>query len=617
VTASAAKSFPEFFFQTVERRADATALRHKTRGVWDAISWKEYGKRVDLAAAGFLSWGLSPGDRVAILGENRPEWVICHIGAMMAGCASCGIYPTSSPEEIQYIVSHSEAKALFVENEEQVEKVLKVIDDLFGPDAPSPNVVVWDRQGLWGFSHPRFVFFDEFMDRAAGFLEENPGEGKNRPEDRPKDRMDRLKPADIAMVIYTSGTTGRPKGAMISHGNILSLTESLAEVIGASEDDEMLSYLPLAHVYENLISVFLAVKSGGVVNFVESLDTLALNLREVSPTVFAGVPRIWEKFVSMVEIRMSDSTPLKRALYRMAQGAGLGRLRAPKGSLAGFLWSLAYWPLYWGVLWHLKRQIGLERVRYAVCGAAPAGLELFEWFNAMGIPLREGYGQTESTGVIAMQRLEGFRPGYVGEPLPGVEARIAEDGEILARGEGIFSGYFKNPELTKETIQDGWLHTGDIGVMDGGFLKILDRKKDIIITRGGKNVTPAFIENKLKFSVYIQDAVVIGEGRKYLTALILIDEDNVTRLAQDRSIPFTTFLDLTQNPDIIEVIQEEVERVNQTLARVETIKKFRLLPRRFYAEDGDVTPTQKVKRRSVEKTYSHLIELMYEGRPEK
>ncbi|VEN74885.1 conserved hypothetical protein [Candidatus Desulfarcum epimagneticum] len=605
MTASAPQSFPEFFFQTVERRADATALRRKTRGVWNAISWREYGQRVRRAADGFLSWGLSPGDRVAILGENRPEWVVCHIGAMAAGCVSCGIYPTSSPEEIQYIVRHSESKALFVENEEQVEKVLKVIDDLFGPDAPAPNVVVWDRQGLWGFSHPRFMFFDEFMDRASGFGEENPDAGQNRAAS--------IKASDTAMIIYTSGTTGRPKGAMISHTNILSLTESLASVIGAREDDEMLSYLPLAHIYENLISVFLAVKGGGAVNFVESLDTLALNLREVSPTVFAGVPRVWEKFVSMVEIRMSDSTPLKRLLYRAARRAGLGRLSASAGSAARFVWSLAYWPLYGGVLWHLKRQIGLERLRYAVCGAAPAGLELFQWFNAMGIPLREGYGQTESTGVIAMQRLESFKAGYVGEPLPGVEARIAEDGEILARGEGVFSGYFKNSELTKETIRDGWLYTGDIGSMDGGFLKILDRKKDIIITRGGKNITPAFIENKLKFSIYIQDAVVVGEGRKYLTALILIDEDNVTRLAQDRAIPFTTFVDLTQSPDIIEVIEKEVERVNQTLARVETIKKFRLLPRRFYAEDGDVTPTQKVKRRSVEKTYAHLIESMYDG----
>lgn len=276
-----------------------------------------------------------------------------------------------------------------------------------------------------------------------------------------------------------------------------------------------------------------------------------------------------------------------------------------------FWWSLLYWPLYGLVLYHLKKQLGLERVRVAICGAAPASPELFQYYNAIGVPLREGYGQTESTGVIAVQRLERPRWGYVGEVVPGVEVRIAEDGEILARGPNVFKGYFKNPELTAETVKDGWLYTGDVGVLEDGFLKIMDRKKDIIITAGGKNITPAFIENKLKFSSYIQDAVVIGEGRKFLSALILIDEDNVTKYAQDKRIPFTTFEDLTQNPEIKQLIDQEVVNVNKTLSQVESIKKFALLPRRFYEEDGDVTPTKKVKRRFLEKRYADLIESFY------
>ena len=424
-------------------------------------------------------------------------------------------------------------------------------------------------------------------------------------------RMAAIGAEETAMIIYTSGTTGRPKGAMISHANILSLSESLAKVMEVRQDDEMLSYLPLAHIYENLTSVFLSAWAGATVNFVESLETLSINLREISPTIFTSVPRIWEKFVSMVEIKMSDSTLLKRAMYHAGLWAGMRRMRALPGSSKRFFMNLLYWPLHWGVLWHLKRQIGFERTRCAICGAAPASPELFEWFNAMGIPLREGYGQTESTGVIAMQRADSFRSGYVGEALPGVEIRIAEDGEILAKGGGIFKGYFKNRDLTDETVKDGWLYTGDVGVFKDGFLKIMDRKKDIIITRGGKNITPAFIENKLKFSIYVQDAVVIGEGRKYLTALILIDEENVTRHAQENALPFTTFADLTKNPDIIKLVKKEVDNVNKTLARVETIKKFRLVPRRFYAEDGDVTPTQKVKRSALEKTYADLIESMY------
>ncbi|MGD8716951.1 MAG: AMP-binding protein, partial [Desulfobacterales bacterium] len=258
-------------------------------------------------------------------------------------------------------------------------------------------------------------------------------------------------------------------------------------------------------------------------------------------------------------------------------------------------------------------QLGLERVRYGVCGAAPASPELFEFYNALGVPLREGYGQTESTGVIAIQRVDNPRLGYVGEPLPGVDVRIAEDGEILAKGRNVFQGYYKNPELTTETIRDGWLHTGDVGVLENGHLKILDRKKDIIITAGGKNITPAFIENKLKFSTYIQDAVVIGDRRKFLTALVLIDEDNVTKYAQDNRIPFTTFADLTQNEEIQKLIHREVQEMNKSLSKVETIKKFALLPRRFYEEDGDVTPTKKVKRAFLEKRYADMIEQLYKG----
>ena len=282
-------------------------------------------------------------------------------------------------------------------------------------------------------------------------------------------------------------------------------------------------YLPLAHIYENLVSLFQAVWAGGTVNFVESIETLPQNLREISPTVFCSVPRIWEKFVSMITIHMSDSTPLKKALYKLSIGVGLRYVRTPKGSRQRILWGVLYWPLYWLVLYHLKRQLGFERIRYAVCAAAPASPELFQYYNALGLPLREGYGQTESTGVIAVQRIDNPRWGFVGEPLPGVEVKIAEDGEILAKGANVFKGYFKDPELTDQTIKNGWLHTGDVGQMEDGHLKILDRKNDILITAGGKNITPAYIENKLKFSTSIQHTVVIGDGRKFLTALILID----------------------------------------------------------------------------------------------
>jgi long-chain acyl-CoA synthetase len=595
-----AESFPALFFKQVEAKQERVALRRKEHGIWKRTTWTQYGSNVRKAAAGLIALGVHPGDRVAILGENRPEWLICHLAVMSIGCVTCGVYSTSAPEQVAYVVGHSESKVLFADNEEQVDKILQVL-----PKLDLKRVVVWDPKGLWGFSHPDILFFDEFMEEGEKYLREHP--------ESISARTDAIDSRDTAMMIYTSGTTGPPKGAMITHHNIMSITDSFTSAVPFHEKDEMLSYLPLAHIYENLISLFQAVKGGGTVNFVESLDTLAQNLREVSPTVFASVPRIWEKFASAVEIRMSDSTVLKKALYRLAVLVGLRYVRTKKGAKERLLWSLLYWPFYGLVLYHLKRQLGLERVRYAVCAAAPASPELFEYFNALGIPLREGYGQTESTGVIALQRIDRPRWGYVGEPVPGMEVKIGEDGEILTRGAGVFKGYFKDPELTASTIKDGWLHTGDVGVLEDGFIKILDRKKDIIITAGGKNITPAFIENKLKFSPYIQDAVVIGERRKYLVALILIDEDNVTKYAQDHRIPFTTFADLTQNPEIRKLIEGEVSKVNKTLSQVETIKKFELLPRRFYEEDGDVTPTKKVKRRFLEKRYADLIQKMYRG----
>ena len=594
-----AATLPHLFFEQVNNRRQRIALRRKEFGIWNRITWDEYGKLVKKTAAGLIQAGLQPGERVAILGDNRPEWLVCHVATMAIGCVTCGVYSTNAPEQVAYVVGHSESKLLFVENEEQVDKVLQIYPDL----EQLKKVVVWDPKGLWGFSHEGIMFYDEFLEQGEGYLKDHPT--------CVKEHLDAIDPGQTAMMIYTSGTTGRPKGAMISHHNIISLTASLNQAVGFQGDDELLSYLPLAHIYENFLSVFQAIYNGGTVNFVESIDTLPMNLREVSPTIFCSVPRIWEKFVSMIEIRMSDSTIVKRAFYRLAVGVGMRWVRTDKNSSQRFLWSLAYWPLYFLVLYHLKRQLGLERVRFGLCGAAPASPELFEFYNALGVPLREGYGQTESTGVIAIQGVDNPRLGYVGEPLPGVEVKIAEDGEILARGVNVFQGYFKNPDLTAETIKDGWLHTGDVGALDDGHLKIMDRKKDIIITAGGKNITPAFIENKLKFSSYIQDAVVIGDRRKFLTALILIDEDNVTKYAQDNRIPFTTFADLTQNDEIQKLIDQEVKEMNKNLSKVETIKKFALLPRRFYEEDGDVTPTKKVKRAFLEKRYGEMIDGMY------
>jgi long-chain acyl-CoA synthetase len=594
-----ARSLGELFFAQARARGDRLALRHKVRGVWTEVSWSEYARTVRRLAAALVGAGLRRGERVAVLGQNRPEWLYCHLAAMAAGGATCGIYPTSSPDQVEYVLRHSEARFLFLEDEEHLEKALPVL-----ATTAVERTLVWDREGLWGFDDSRIEFLDDFAREgdADGRLEE---------------RIASVEPDQTAMVIYTSGTTGPPKGALLTHRSILFMAEALQRANPIRPDDEGVSYLPFAHVYENLVSVFLPLTAGSVVSFVESPETLFANLREVSPTVLAGVPRVWEKLRSVVELRMADSTALKRKAFEWALGVGRRYSRAVQLSAPLPLSLVAAHRLAsLTVLGPLKRRLGLDRLRLALCGAAPASPEMFAWYHALGVPLLEGYGQTESTGVISVNRAGRVRVGTVGEPLESVEVRIGEDGEILARGPLVFTGYLKEPGLTAETVDaEGWLHTGDLGRLEDGYLSVVDRKKDILITAGGKNVTPANIENALKWSPYIQDAVVVGDGRKYLAALILIDEETVVKYAQDNRIQHSTFEDLARSRDVVRLIQAEVDRVNGALSQAETVKRFALLPRRFYEEDGDVTPTKKVKRRALERRYADLVESLYAERP--
>jgi long-chain acyl-CoA synthetase len=596
---SGPRNLPELLYAQAARRGGGLALRHKALGIWHRVSWEQYAESVRRVAASLLAFGLRHGENVAVLGENRPEWLYTSLGIMAAGGATCGIYPTSSPEQILYLLDHSGARVIFVENEEQLEKVLPIL-----PQTRVERMVVWDPKGLWGFRDPRVVLHEDFEKEGDALRAAAPG--------RLDEALSRVSPDDTAMIIYTSGTTGNPKGAMLGHGNALFMADALTHTYGTVETDEVISYLPLAHIYENLGSVLLHLQVGFVVNFVESLDTLFPNLREVSPTYFASVPRIWEKLASTIELRMDDSTWLKRTLYRLAVRVGKRWGEARTAGRPGPGLRLARFLTYWTVLEPLKRRIGFDRARLAFSGAAPASPELFSYFQALGIPLVEGYGMTESTGVIAVNRPDRPLVGTVGEPIPGIEVRLAEDGEILARGPLVFKGYYRDPEQTARTVDaEGWLHTGDVGRWVEGRLQIVDRKKDLIITAGGKNIAPAYLENKLKFSSYIQDAVVIGDRRRFVVALILIDEDNVTKYAQDHRLPFATFAELTQAPEIVKLIGQEVDAVNRTLSQVESIKKFALLPRRFYEEEGDVTPTKKVKRRNLEARYAELIESLY------
>lgn len=592
-----------YFYKNVKECPDRVALRHKDYGIWHDVTWKQYGEKVRQVAMGLISLGLKKGECVSIISENRPEWVYADFGIMSAGGVTAGIYTTNAPEQCGYIVQNSGSRFYIAENEEQFDKTLK-----FRKDTPHlEKVIVMDMEGLKRYPDPLLMSFDDLLELGKEYDEKHPGLFDQR--------LNEVKPEDLAVLIYTSGTTGPPKGAMLTHANLLFMSEAMTRVNPVKDGDETLSYLPLCHIFEQLFTVMINIRYRTVCNFIESPDTVMENMREVSPTVTCGVPRIWEKYASGIMIRMADATWFKRTVFKASMGIGMkyADLKLNFKPIPLYL-KAAYLAAYVAVFRKLKERLGFDRVRIAYSGAAPISPEVLKFFNAIGLPLVEGYGQTEGTGVTSVSQKGRLKIGKVGQPLPGVEVKIAEDGEILVRGPGVFKGYFKNPEATAETLKEGWLHSGDVGELDeDGFLKITDRKKDLIITAGGKNIAPQNIENQLKFSPYINDAIVIGDRRKYLVALIAIDEENVIKYAQDHKIQFSTYASLTQAPEIRQLIQKEVDRVNKTLAQVEQVKKFAIIPKKLYEEDGEVTPTMKVKRKAINEAYKDVIEKLYKG----
>jgi long-chain acyl-CoA synthetase len=594
---------PSIFRDTVRRRGDRVAMRKKEYGLWHDISWNEYFRLVTYVGSALISLGLEKGDCASIIGDNCPEWVIIDMAVQCAAGVAVGVYATNAWQQVQYVIENSESKFFFVENEEQLDKWLHFRDSV----PHLKKVIVWDLEGLRHFEDPMVMTYDELVEMGREEAERSP--------QLLEKRMDSLQPDDVSMLIYTSGTTGPPKGAMLTHRNLTWMGRAITSDNPMNDSDEVMSFLPLCHVFEQLFSVLGHITHGFVVNFIESSDTIADNMVEISPTVGYAVPRIWEKYSSAIYIRMSDATWFKKMVFYVAMKIGQKR--------ATLMMNFKTVPLYLGALYglahfavfrKLKERLGFDRMRIAYSGAAPISPEVLHFFQSLGVNLVEGYGQTEGTGVTCVSRVGRVKFGTVGPPLTGTEVRIAEDGEILVRSPSVFKGYFKNPEATADTLKDGWLHSGDVGEIDeDGYLKITDRKKDIIVTAGGKNITPQYIENKLKFSPYINDAVVIGDRKKFLSCLIMIDEDNVVKYAQDNKVQFSTYKDLTRNPAILKLIQSEVDKVNESLSRVEQVKKFTILPKKLYEEDGEVTPTMKVKRKYVNEAFADLIEGMYKG----
>ncbi|GGC74795.1 AMP-dependent synthetase/ligase [Chelatococcus reniformis] len=586
----------------------ALALREKDCGVWHRYTWSHYYQRARLFAFGLWSLGLKAGDRIAIAGENTPEWYYADLGAQMIGAQVVGIYPTNPWPELQYIVRHCGARLVVTGDQEQTDKVIEALAHDGGLPAVMAIACV-DMKGMRAYDRPDLMSFDALCDRGAAYAADRPGA-----EEELDRTIENAAPDDTCILVYTSGTTGPPKGAMLSHRNLVYSAYHYALATGTlGHRFESVCYLPLCHVAERCYSMVLQLVLGGVVNFAESIDTVATNIREIGPTFFIGVPRIYEKLQQNFFFKLGDSHPAQRAVanWCMARGRALSDRR--QAGQEGAVDRLERRLLDGLVFANLRRHLGLDRSRHRLCAGASISPEMLRFFDIIGLPVAQGYGMTESGGVSFIQSGKHMRIGGCGLAIGGTEWRLDDDGEILLRSRGIFQGYFQDEAATAATLgADRWLRTGDIvEVLDNGEIAVVDRKKAIIITSGGKNIAPSEMENALKDSPFIREAIVVGEARKFLGALIQIDYDEVGRWARDRTLAYTNYKSLAQLSDVVELIDAIVRETNKKFARVENVRKFVILEKELDHDDGELTATQKVRRGAINKKFARELELIY------
>lgn len=597
-------TIPALFWNAVKARGPKVWMRQKDMGLWRTWTWEQTGQAVREIAHGLMALGFAPKDTASILSNTTIEWVLADLAVLSAGGVSNGIYPTDAPEQVHYLCEDSRTTVLFVEDEEQLDKALAVRDQL----PLLRKIVVVDMEGLRDFHDEQVISLDTLRALGREHLAQHP--------QMLEQRVAGVNPDDLAILVYTSGTTGKPKGAMHSHKGLVYTVRGYNTLIARDENDECMCFLPLCHIAERMGGEYFSLYTGARLNFVENPETVPENVREIAPTVFTAVPRVWEKFYSGVMIALKEASRLQQAAYAWAIGVGqqvadhvLKGEAVPGGLRLRFKLARLL------VLDNVRKLIGIHRSRFLVTGAAPISPELVRWYLALGVPMLEVWGMTETCGASTGVPAQRIKPGSIGPAAQYNEVKLdPQTGEILVRGPNVFMGYLNLPEKTAETIDaEGWLHTGDVGVVDEeGFFRITDRMKDIIITAGGKNVTPSEIENELKFSPYITDAVVIGDQRPYLTVIIMIDQENVEKFAQDNDVPFSNYASLTRAPEVQALIQGELDRVNKKFARVEQVKKFFLLDTQLTAEDEELTPTMKLKRKLVQKKYADRIEAMYQ-----
>ncbi|WP_312304569.1 AMP-binding protein [Pulveribacter sp.] len=592
-------TLPQMLRQRAQQDAGRVAIRQKDFGIWKPFTWAQYYLRASHFGQGLLQLGLPPGGHVGVIAENRIEWVVAQMGAGLVGGITVGVYPTSPTAEVAYVVGHADIEIMVCEDQEQTDKVLEAL-----PRLPRlKKIIVMETKGLRSFAPEQRALITTFAEV------EKLGESVHS-QARIDELLARQRLDDIGLMIYTSGSTGAPKGAMISWRNMRGVVPGIAERLQLQAGASHLSYLPLCHVAEQMLTTFVPLFLGCTVNFGESIRTVQEDLREVAPSMFLGVPRIWEKLHSSITIKMQETGALRRGLYARAM-AGC----APLADKPRAQWSLlerARYALHYAlVLRALQNFIGLRKAHVALTGAAPIAPDVVRFFRTLGVPLIEVYGLTESTGMVTGHRLDQVHIGTVGPVTQGVQYRLGENGEFQIRGEMVFAGYYKNPEATAQSIVDGWLHTGDVVSEVDGQLKIVDRLKDIMITAGGKNLTPSEIENTMKASPFIKECIIVADGRKFVGALVQIDMETVGKWAEARRIAFTHFRSLVETPEVRQLIDAEIAAGNAKLAQVAQIRKFHLLTKELDHDDGEVTATMKVRRASIYKTYAGEIEALY------
>lgn len=600
-----ADTFPKLLIEKANRYGSKKiALREKDLGIWQSFTWQDYLEKVKYFSLGMISLGFEPGDKISVIGDNKPEWIIAELAAQCAGGLGTGIYQDSILKEVTYIINHSETKFVIAEDQEQVDKILDMQEEL-------PNVkkvIYYDPKGMSKYDSDLLAYFPDVMEMGREYEKSYPGQFEKNVEN--------TKSEDVAWICTTSGTTGFPKLAMLTHKNLISMATNLGKFDPKYDSDEFVSFLPLPWVGEQMMAVASGLLFGLTVNFPESIESAQADLREIGPHIMFSPPRVWENMCSSVQVKVMDASFLKRFVFNTC--VPIGRKWSEykfEKKTPPFYFKILYYLAYLAVFKALKDRLGFSNIRSATTGGAALGPDTFKFFHALGISLKQIYGQTEISGISCVHKNNDINPDTMGEPIPETEVKISESGEILSKSPAVFLGYYKQPEETAKTVIDGWLHSGDAGYLTpDGHIVVIDRIKDVMSLIDGVKFSPQFIENKLKFSPYIKEAVTIGHNRDFIIGMICIDFGIVGNWAEKNRINYTTYTDLSSKTEILDLIQKEVEKVNKGLPENAKVKRFVLLYKELDPDDDELTRTRKVRRHFVEEKYKEIIEGMYEGK---